>query len=156
MFTSILGTKGMERSTVVCTAPSTGWKKDGQPVPESNLALDSYTGLPQPAHLYVPLRFSCIGIRRFNTCRVTLGQSKSSFWGAKATCVAKAMLSLDHASEQMYSQGPTGFVVQMTSTCRATSLHDIACKLVMQSEHACACYSCKQHVDGQCLGAAPR
>ena len=50
--------KGMERSTVVCTAPSTGWKKDGQPVPESNLADDSYTGLPHPAHLYVPFRFS--------------------------------------------------------------------------------------------------
>ena len=49
----------MERSTVVCTAPSTGWKKEGQPVPESNLADDSYTGLPQPAHLYVPFRFSC-------------------------------------------------------------------------------------------------
>jgi hypothetical protein len=42
---------GMERSTLKSTAPGTSCQNEGQPVPESNLVLDSKTGVPHPAQL---------------------------------------------------------------------------------------------------------
>ena len=47
-------------STVVSTAPSTGFQKLGQPVPLSNLVSDENSRWPQPPHRNVPARFSCI------------------------------------------------------------------------------------------------
>ena len=46
------------RSTVVSTARSSGAQKLGHPVPLSNFVLDENSGVPQPAHLNVPDRFS--------------------------------------------------------------------------------------------------
>src|SRR5690606_4834138 len=48
------------KSRRVSTAPSTGWKKLGQPVPLSNLAPDSNRGAPQPAQTNVPWRCSSL------------------------------------------------------------------------------------------------
>lgn len=42
-------------SGVRCIAPGSPSKKAGQPQPESNLVVDLYRGVPQPAQLYTPL-----------------------------------------------------------------------------------------------------
>ncbi len=50
-----------ERSSVVPTAAwSTGWKKLGQPVPESNFASESNSSLPQQMQVNMPSRFSSL------------------------------------------------------------------------------------------------
>ena len=46
------------RLQVVSTEPGTGSLKLGQPVPLSNLSVDSNSGWSQPAQLNVPARFS--------------------------------------------------------------------------------------------------
>jgi hypothetical protein len=42
------------KHTVLCMAPGSPSKKAGQPQPESNLVVDLYRGVPQPAQLYTP------------------------------------------------------------------------------------------------------
>ena len=50
--TSVRGKKGMDLSSRSSTASGMAWKKDGQPVPDSNLASEPNTGVSQPAHLH--------------------------------------------------------------------------------------------------------
>ena len=45
-------------SSEVSTLPSSGWKKLGQPVPESNFVSEAKRSWPQPAQVKVPRRFS--------------------------------------------------------------------------------------------------
>lgn len=51
----IIQKKGTARCTVLLIAPGSPSKKAGQPHPELNFVVDLYSGVPHPAHSYMPL-----------------------------------------------------------------------------------------------------
>jgi len=59
--------KNIEKSGTSVTDPGKGCTNEGHPVPESYFAEDANNGLPQPAHLKVPFRFSLFkGLSQFH------------------------------------------------------------------------------------------